>query len=104
MTENSASLGVRPRAGPPRSVSTSHGGVSTTFQSCQRLAMGAVFAAIKAEALNISHTHPGALESLGTKLPNLMAGLGEPARAVVAQPLAPPKSHEEYSQKAPSRA
>ena len=47
MTENSASLGVPPRAGPPRNVSTSHGGVSTTFQSCQSLAMGAVSAAIR---------------------------------------------------------
>ena len=47
MTENSASLGVPPRAGPPRNESTSHGGVSTTFQSCQSLAMGAVSAAIR---------------------------------------------------------
>ena len=47
MTENSASLGVPPRAGPPRNTSTSHGGVSTTFPSCQSLAMGAVSAAIR---------------------------------------------------------
>jgi hypothetical protein len=46
MTENSASLDARSPAGPPRSVSTGHGGVSTTFQSCQNLAMGAVSVAI----------------------------------------------------------
>ena len=39
-TEFSAFLGAQPRAGPPRDVSTSHGGISTTFQSCQSLAMG----------------------------------------------------------------
>jgi hypothetical protein len=42
MTEVSAFLGAQPRAGPPRDVSTSRGGVSTTFQSCQSLAVGAV--------------------------------------------------------------
>ena len=47
MTENWAFLGVRPRTDPHRSVSTSHGGVSTTFQSCQSVAVGALFAVIR---------------------------------------------------------
>src|SRR5271157_4486064 len=47
MSENSAFLGARPRAGPPRNISTSHGGVSTTFQSCQNLATGVVSAPIR---------------------------------------------------------
>jgi len=47
MTENSASLGAPPRAGSPRNASTTHGGVPTTFQSCQSLAMGTVSAAIR---------------------------------------------------------
>jgi len=51
MTEISASLGARPRAGPPRNVSKSHGGVSTTFQSCQNPAMGPVSAAIRLSGL-----------------------------------------------------
>jgi len=37
MTENSASLGVLPRAGPTRNEPTSRGGVSTTFQAGQSL-------------------------------------------------------------------
>jgi hypothetical protein len=41
MTEESASPGARSRAGPPRRESTSHGGVSTTFQSCKSSAIGA---------------------------------------------------------------
>ena len=41
MTENSASLGVLPRAGPTRNEPTSCGGVSTTFQAGQSLAVGA---------------------------------------------------------------
>ncbi len=47
MTEVSAFLGAQPRAGPPRDVSTSRGGVSTTFQSCQSLAMGATSAWVR---------------------------------------------------------
>jgi hypothetical protein len=35
------------RPGSPRNASTSHGGIPTTFQSCQSLAMGAVSAAIR---------------------------------------------------------
>ena len=40
-------LGVRPRAGPPRSVSTSRRRVPTTFQSCQSLAMDAASASLR---------------------------------------------------------
>ena len=47
MTEVSAFLGAQPRAGPPGDVSTSRGGVSTTFQSCQSLAMGATSVWVK---------------------------------------------------------
>jgi hypothetical protein len=47
MTENSASHGARSRAGPPRSVSTGHGGVSTTFQSCQSLVMSSASTAAR---------------------------------------------------------
>ncbi len=47
MTAISASLGARQRAGPPRNVSTSHGGVTTTFQSCQSLAIGAASSATR---------------------------------------------------------
>jgi hypothetical protein len=39
MTENSASLGVLPRASPTRNEPTSRGGVSTTFQAGQSLPM-----------------------------------------------------------------
>jgi hypothetical protein len=46
-TENSAYLGVRPRAGPPGNVSTSRGGASSTFRSCQSLAMDAVSASVR---------------------------------------------------------
>jgi hypothetical protein len=45
MTENSAFLGVI-ASRPHRRVSTGHGGVSTTFKSCQKLAVGAVLVAI----------------------------------------------------------
>ena len=42
MTENSASLGVPPeKSARPRNVSTSHGWVSTTFQSCWEALLGA---------------------------------------------------------------
>ena len=47
MTEVSAFLGAQPRAVPPRDVSTSRGGISTTFQSCQSLTMCAVSVAIR---------------------------------------------------------
>jgi hypothetical protein len=47
MTEVSAFLGVRARAGLRRNVSTSRGVVSTTFQSCQSLAIDAVSASVR---------------------------------------------------------
>jgi hypothetical protein len=46
MTEVSAFLGAQPRAGPPRDVSTSRGGASTTFQTCGSLAIGTVLVAM----------------------------------------------------------
>jgi hypothetical protein len=48
MTENSASLGVLPRASPTRNEPTSRGGVSTTFQAGQSLPMCASLSSDKA--------------------------------------------------------